>query len=265
MAANGERSEFDELRKIQERKRKEIGTATPEPTTIKIPADRFRPKPITAEERERREKLKAEREAEKLRREKLAALARLKADCGSRLASASLENFEKYDPAQSKTLDVLRRYVEKIGERIEAGDSLFFIGPPGTGKDHLAVAVARAAIIETGCSARWLDCSSFRMALRDGMKRSESESRSFAPLLQAGILILSDPVAPGDGLTAYQADALFRLVDGRYRNQRPTFITANFQDEAEASSALGSQVVDRLSHGGFRVKCFWESFRKRKG
>lgn len=222
---------------------------------------------LSQEELERREKAREERAAEEHRRKIVGLLSALRRDCGDRLdpfKKATIQGFERYAPKpMKKTLDALEAYLSNLSENVAAGNGLFLIGPPGTGKDHLAVAVAREAVIRLAISARWLDASSFRSELRDAIKSSKDEKRIVGPYLSAGVLVLSDPVAPGSGLTNYQADALFRLIDGRYRQCRPTFVTSNFSSETEAAELLGSQVVDRLSHGGLRLKCSWNSFRRR--
>jgi DNA replication protein DnaC len=222
--------------------------------------------PSSPEEIERRRKAREEREADMLRREMSGHLDRLRKDCGERLDPfnrATLKRFEQYDDTMPATLDLLTEFVRNIERHVVDGDGLFFIGPPGTGKDHLAVAVAREAVISLNVSARWLDASTFRSRLRDAIKSSGEEKQLLKPYISAGVLILSDPVAPGSTLTDYQADALFRLIDGRYRECRPTYVTSNFASEAEAVELLGSQIVDRLSHGGLRLRCQWESYRRR--
>lgn len=220
----------------------------------------------TPEELEAAEKRRQEREAEEVRRDIIGKLGALRKDVGARLdpfRKATIDSFEVYDPAQEKTVSKVRDFIGGLEDHLEAGDGVFLIGPPGTGKDHLAVAIAREAVIRFRASARWLDVASLRGELRDAIKSAKEEKRTLGPYLRADVLILSDPVPPGSGLSDYQADALFRLVDGRWRELRPTIITANFRDEAEANDRLGSQVVDRLSHGGLRLRCQWESFRRR--
>lgn len=196
------------------------------------------------------------------------AMAKLLRDCGPRLDPNSVAlwtRFESYDPKQADVLAAIGGYLDDLPNRIAAGSSIFFIGPPGTGKDHLAIAIAREAVMTIpGFVARWLDASVFRSELRDAMDSAKKEREVLSPYIKAGILILSDPVAIGSTLTDYQADSLFRLIDGRYRAMRPTFVTSNVRTEDEAVTLLGSQIVDRLTHGGLRLRCSWESYRTRK-
>jgi len=270
---------FDDLRKITEEKRTELGLkerdAAKAKEEIKFASSfsdalQSRLKAIperTPEEIAAAEEKRAVEEKAKVRDDIVRKLLRLKGDVGLRLdpfKAATINTFEVYDPEQEKAIAAVKEFVSNIEENVEAGNGAFLIGPPGTGKDHLAIAIAREAVIRLRASARWLDVSTFRSQLRDAIKSSTEEKRTIGPFLLADVLVLSDPIPPGSSMSDFQADALFRLIDGRWRMKRPTIITANFADEAEANSLLGSQVVDRLSQGALRLRCKWESFRRRK-
>jgi len=215
------------------------------------------------------EEIRIRREAEEheaKRRDIFTKLRALKRDTGDRLdplKTATLDGYEIYDSVQKATVARVREYVETIEARFESGDGVFLIGPPGTGKDHLAVAICREGVIRLQVSARWLDASTLRSELRDAMNSAKDEKRVLGHYLRAGFLVLSDPVAPGASLSDYQAEALGRLIDGRWRARRPTLVTANFAGEEDAAAKLGSHVVDRLSQGSIRLRCQWESYRRR--
>jgi DNA replication protein DnaC len=222
---------------------------------------------LTPQQMQEREKARREKEHDATRREIVGLLSALKRDTGRRLDpfSCTLDSYTVYDKEQAKAVDGCRTYVAELDRRVDAGRGLFLIGPPGTGKDHLCVAVARECVIAKQVSARWLDCATFRAQLRDSFKGKGGEQRLIKPFIDAGVLILSDPCPPGSQLTDFQAESLFRIVSGRYHAQRPTFVTANVESETDAEAALGTQTVDRLSHGCLRLRCKWESFRKREG
>lgn len=209
---------------------------------------------------------RAEAEERERQNDILGKLKALGRDTGSRLCpmrTARLDLYSVYDEVQNSTLRRIEGYVESIEDHFENGDGVFLIGPPGTGKDHLAVSICREAVVRLQVSARWLDASSLRSQLRDAMNSSKDEKRVLGPFLRCGYLVISDPVSPGADLSDYQAEALGRLIDGRWRARRPTIITANFSGEEEAAAKLGSHVVDRLSQGSLRLLCKWESYRRR--
>ena len=242
------------------------GEKSDEPEAIGAIVQRFKLPEISEEEKARRAANRKRREEERRKAEVSKHLRFLLQDCGERLSPfnrATFARFEVYDDAMDSTLGRIREYLDSIPERFECGDSVFLIGPPGTGKDHLAVAIAREFVIQLNVSARWLDAASFRSRLRSAVTKDGDEKAIVSEFINAGVLILSDPVSPGASLTDFQSDSLFRIVDGRYRAMRPTIVTSNFASEDEASAALGTQVVDRLSHGGFRLRCQWPSFRRR--
>ncbi len=233
----------------------------------KFKLDSFQIPAMSPEQAEKLRQRIEDREQRERKAKTVKDIGTLRRDVGERLcpyAKCLLDNFEIYDDEQQRAVNKLRVWIDHIEEFVPEGRGIFFIGPPGTGKDHLAIAVTRAIMIRLRITARWVDGATLRSELRDAIKTSEKEKKILYCYINAGVLILSDPVAVGSKLTDYQADTIFRIVDGRYRANRPTFVTANFQDETEANSAIGSQTLDRLSHGCLRIRCKWESYRRRK-
>jgi DNA replication protein DnaC len=163
--------------------------------------------------------------------------------------------------AKQQALDRLSWYCETMPERLEAGEGLILFGPVGTGKDHLAVCVAREAIRGHGIDVVWTDGTRLFSEIRDGMDLSRTEGSVLEPLERAPVLYLSDPVPPAAELSRFERAVLFRLIDARYRALKPTWITCNFEDAADANSRLSLQVMDRLRHGSVAVDCNWKSAR----
>lgn len=183
---------------------------------------------------------------------------------GARYRDATFGNFHlslAYDERtrQSKAIAEVEAYIESLGDRGDGG-GLMLMGPVGTGKDHLMAAAAIVAT-ERGHSVRW----------RDGITLF-GEVREFAgpvpgagvcdALAKADILCLSDPVPPSGALEPRQLAWLFRLIDARYRELRPTWISANATSHSQAASMFGEQNWDRLRHGATVVSCNWPSYRK---
>lgn len=218
------------------------------------------PEQVAARERqkaEQAERVKAERRAEIEAR-----WAAMQRAVGRRYAECTLGNFEQTDPRQKPVVEAVGEYDAKMPGHVEAGTNLLFIGPPGTGKDHLMVALIRTAILRHGGTVEWINGMDWFGRIRDAMTDGERERDVLRELIEPDVLALSDPVPPLGDLTDFQRIMLYRAIDGRYRNRRPTWITANVAGKDDASARLGPQTYDRLRDGGIILWCNWASYRK---
>lgn len=180
---------------------------------------------------------------------------------GRRYADCSLENFDVTDERQRPVVERLMRYQDDIRENVRGGVNLLLLGPPGTGKDHLLVGLMRTAIVEHGMRVEWVNGMDWFGRVRDSMDSGESEKHVLGELVAPDVLVLSDPVPPLGELTDFQRIMLYRVIDGRYRNMRPTWVTANMLGREDAENRLGPQTNDRLRDGGIVMWCGWTSHR----
>ena len=180
---------------------------------------------------------------------------------GKRYAGCTLDNFEAGWPEQQAALTKLRAYAGDIRANVDRGRGLVLFGPAGSGKDHLAAAVGREAIIR-GVTVSWRNGRDIFGAFRDAMDNDTSERSLFRELEAPEVLVLSDPIPPFGRLTEYQGDVLFRLVDSRYRQLKPTWATLNVCGGDEADNRIGAQIADRLRHDALAIFCDWPSYRK---
>jgi DNA replication protein DnaC len=184
---------------------------------------------------------------------------------GIRYRNCTLASFQCTCEKQTAAVEVLKSYCADMPTRVQAGSGIVLIGPAGNGKDHLATAVMRTAVLRYGIGVRWTSGPDLWEFMRDGMKSEEGEGRRLRDFIGAQILVISDPALPGQPLTAYQSDVLYRVVDSRYNNLRPTFVTANVKDRLGLEQLLGGAVVDRITDGALIVACDWPSYRKPEG
>ena len=223
----------------------------------KVRIDKFAPVPreriIAMGEQLRREALRARNEQR---------LAYFGEQIGRRYADCTLDNFVVTCPEQEKALAALRKYAVNISDNVDNGRGIVLFGPAGSGKDHLLAALGRQAI-QAGLCVTWKNgrdlAGEFREAARDGEFRSERNI--LEELEPAEVLILSDPIPPAGGLTPFQADVMFRLVDARYRAMKATWATLNVSGGDEADNRLGAQIVDRLKHDALAIFTDWPSYR----
>ena len=182
------------------------------------------------------------------------------AEIGPRYAECTLDSYRCECDAQTKVVEALKDYAVNAKQNLQASRNVILIGPKGTGKDHLLVALSRAVFQEVGVATRWRN----GVDLMDEFHRHalDPDSRPRRdPNIDADILYVSDPIPPSGALSESKQTQLFQLVDGRYRAMRPTWATMNVFDGAEAEQRMGAQTVDRLRHGALVLFCRWESYR----
>jgi DNA replication protein DnaC len=180
---------------------------------------------------------------------------------GERYKDCRLGNYRATTGGQKDAIAKLLDFAENVSDRIRDGVNIILLGPPGTGKDHLLAAMCRAAILADQ-SVEWVNGTSLWMRFRKAIGEETPEEVIARRLTVPRVLAISDPMPPRGPLTDYQAAMLFEVIDTRYNNRRPTWVTINAQNREEAESRMGWQVVDRLGHDALAIPCNWDSFRK---
>lgn len=189
----------------------------------------------------------------------------LKGCVGDRYRECSLDTFRLSDDKDSRNKQTqivaqMSDLIDNMPAAIERGASLFIFGPVGSGKDHLLTA-AMIRAVRCGYTVKWFNGMDLYGSFRDSMDEDKSESSQLRPLIAADVLALSDPIPPVGEVTPYQRSMLFRVIDRRYRDRKPTWVTANVATRAEADARFGAQLVDRITDGALRLQCNWPSHR----
>ena len=98
--------------------------------------------------------------------------------------------------------------------------------------------------------------------MRDRMDDGRSEREAVRRLVEPDVLVVSDIVPQAGTASPYQLSILFQVVDGRYRAQRTTVVTANVSSGNEAAQRLSPALVDRLRDESLALFCNWPSYRE---
>jgi len=178
---------------------------------------------------------------------------------------ASLDTFKVYHKAQQPALDALRAFAAGVKGAVEAGRGLVIYGTVGTGKDHLLAAVLYAAV-RAGFSASWVNGQDIFGRFRDAMDSGESEAGVIREMADHAVLGISDPIPPVVDPSkpgAWRAELLYRVLDARYRQCKPTWVSLNAMSAEDADAKLSAPVFDRLRDDAALVPCFWPSYRER--
>ena len=171
--------------------------------------------------------------------------------------SRTLEDFD-FEAQPSIDAKQIRELAQL--EWIEQAKNLLFLGPPGVGKTHLAIALGRRAI-EKGMSVAFYSAEELG-ALLDRSLQDGTIKQKLIRLAKPKLLIIDE-----FGYTPFSTASdpyLFRLINSRYE-QKSVLITSN-KPVSDWAAVLGdatltTALLDRLLHHSEVVVIRGDSYR----
>ncbi len=155
------------------------------------------------------------------------------------------DKFDNFDNRGSKELaqiqHMLMGYCREFPNSEPRG--LVFIGEPGCGKTHLAVAVLQR-LIENGFEGVFMDYQNLLDRIRasyDPMS-GESPREAYSVALEAEVLLLDDLGA--HRVTDWVEDTITSIFTHRCNEQKATIVTTNLPDPD-----MGGTLIERLPDG----------------
>lgn len=180
-----------------------------------------------------------------------------------RFAGATLDNYQPVNDDAARCLKLCKAYAAKWPERLKQGGGLVMCGKPGTGKNHLALAIAKHVINEHQNSA--LFTTALRIARLFKSTWSKNSERTEAEVIRIYTdpeLLIIDEVGVQFGSEAEKL-ILFEIINTRYERMMPTILISNLPKD-ELAAFIGERVIDRMNDGGGCTLAFtWESYRSR--
>ncbi len=114
---------------------------------------------------------------------------------------------------------------------------LLFVGPPGTGKTHLAAGVLRALIERYRVHGLFVEFTSLIHQIQSTFDPNSPESKRqvLDPLAEAELLVLDELGAQQP--TPWVRDVLYLIINTRYTRRLPTLFTTNYRFDPPAPTA----------------------------
>ena len=143
----------------------------------------------------------------------------------------------------------VREYAER---GLRDGTCLILSGSNGTGKTHQACAVANQVILDDLGSVRFATLGKILGELYDTFHVSERSESVIYRYSKCRLLVLDD--LGKEHMSPTNAEKLFRIIDERWANRKPTIVTTNLASRELRGSLTTSDgdgvakaIIDRLA------------------
>jgi DNA replication protein DnaC len=147
-------------------------------------------------------------------------------------------------------------------------DSILFIGDPGTGKSHIAQAIAYNA-----CTKRYqvlyTTCADMLADLNQGVYE-KTLSRRMRKYTRCELLVIDEMGHDRLELElTKEAHLLFKVIDQRYKHKKSLIFTTNVYEEDWADYLRDpistKAILDRIFHHSIKIEIKGKSYRKYEG
>ena len=143
-----------------------------------------------------------------------------------------------------RVVAAVRRYVDTIDERLDAGRGLWFMGSVGTGKTTLAMLVSKAAL-SAGRSVAIYSLPRLLNEIRETHRFERSHVDLLDRLTAVDLLHIDDVGA--ERTTDWVLEELYSIVNARYEDERSIVLTTNIRDRAALCEQISERTVSRLT------------------
>jgi len=160
----------------------------------------------------------------------------------------NIKDYKKIVPIRyhnvSFETDVSDKVKEILTNQMKKREGIYIYGPAGTGKTHLACALAQE-ILKNNINVMFINTSEFLEKLRQEFNDLDSEKESL--LKEAmnfnGVLIIDDIGA--EKASDWTRERLYLIINKRYEDMKPIIFTSNC-DMDELEIKLGDRIASRI-------------------
>lgn len=225
------------------------------------------------QEYDRKEQERKEAEEEEKRREAMQRkIQRLLGQSGikRRFQQRTFPNFRQDTPGRAKNYRIAKEYADNFAYHRARGDGLYIEGTNGTGKTHLAAAIA-LQLIGNGIP---VICKTSSDLLLDIKKSFDGEGVRESEVLdiykRVDLLIIDD--LGKEQCSDWSMSTLYSILNDRYEDMKPTIVTTNYNAEnlANALTPKGFDntkivaIISRLRETSTVMTMAWADIRGRE-
>lgn len=185
------------------------------------------------EEYDRKEaERKAAEEEEKRRKAMQQRIERLLGRSGikKRFQQRTFANFRCDTPGRRKNYEIAKEYADNFGYHRAKGDGLYIEGTNGTGKTHLAAAIALQLIGE-GIPVICKTSSDLLMDIKKSFDSEGAREHEVLSIYKRVDLLIIDDLGK-EQCSDWSMSTLYSILNDRYEDMKPTIVTTNYNADA---------------------------------
>ena len=158
-----------------------------------------------------------------------------------RFWNVNFDNYVPETPSQSTALLKAKQFVFTFNP--EEGKGLTFIGNPGVGKTHLAVAILKEIYNLKKIKGIFFDTKDLIYRIKILMDERK-DLKLINYIINHPLLVLDD--LGSERLSEWQRELISYIITQRYNNMKSTIITTNYKLEIKENGKIGQDLSSRL-------------------
>lgn len=216
------------------------------------------------------ERLKREAELAEQRKRMQARIDRLigKSGIKKRFQQRTFENFICDTPARKKCYSVAKAYADNFPAHAVEGRGLYIEGTNGTGKTHLAAAIALQLMTENSIPVICKTSSDLLLDIKKTFDSGENSEAQVLNIYKSVDLLVIDDLGK-EQCSDWSMSALYSILNDRYEDMKPTIITTNYNsdDLLRALTPKGFDntkivaILSRLREVSHVLTMAWDDYR----
>lgn len=216
------------------------------------------------------ERLKREKEQQEYYQMQQARINRLlgASGIGKRFQKRTFSTFVTNTPTREKAYQIAKKYADNFALHMQDGTGLYIEGTNGTGKTHLAAAIAMQLMTEQKIPCICKTAGDLLLDIKSAFDiENINEKRILQVYKDVSLLIIDD--LGKEQCTDWSISTLYSIMNDRYENMLPTIITTNYNSEdlARALTPKGydnykaKAIISRLKEVSKVLTMAWEDAR----
>lgn len=146
-----------------------------------------------------------------------------------RFQQRTFENFRCDTTGRKKNYEIAKEYADNFPYHRARGDGLYIEGTNGTGKTHLAAAIALQLIGE-GIPVICKTSSDLLMDIKKSFDDSAVNEAQVLDIYKKVDLLIIDDLGK-EQCSDWSMSTLYSILNDRYEDMKPTIITTNYNNE----------------------------------